>query len=693
MEDIKGFDNFLKNVDEISELVKELSSADTTSHAGAVERADSWLEASKRKECQTGAVNRTVINSNPSAAEVPAAGTGFSSGPGSSQEAFMGILEKDAEERSKRRRSKEEKAKVLKTRGNTAFSQGDYEAAVQFYTEGLQQLRDMLELYTNRAQALIRLQKYAEAITDCEWALKCNEKSVKAYVHMGRARLGLHDYAKARECYEKILEIAPERAAMVKEYLSQVESAERRECEERRAWEECQKVQEEAKSMATAATVTGGLLEILQKLGRPDEMSLYYCGGVELLSHAITDCTGQTIFRLHNGFSVINDNNTIARCLLQKSQEPCAVDLCLAVLKLWKVVCQGNETNQQLLMEWACVRESLVCLLVSSSVAVRRECVTLLILYSHTPHGRSLLTDNLDLHTLVEHLMKCLLSAGESAQDTMVLSVLESLAQEKKFCQQIREDLSSIVSPFTCILRSTSGQNQRMLSLSISVIGRLIHDDVIRKTVSSSHECWEAFLVAMEQWISREYRDALYPLLGLMINLSSDHSPAIQRAVGLLSRLLPQSPAALEAAVQFGVVKKLLKILKAPGQDSTKYSIRALAQCTAGSLDARQQLASMDRRLQVLRRLVCEGDESVAGNAALCLGHCVSVPGVARGLLETDCILLLLRHAAADANADALQRNAAIALARLCQADPQHMVRLRELHGLGILHSCMKLIA
>ena len=74
------------------------------------------------------------------------------------------------------------------------------------------------------------------------------------------------------------------------EYLSQVESAERRECEERRAWEECQKVQEEAKSMATAATVTGGLLEILQKLGRPDEMSLYYCGGVELLSHAITDC-------------------------------------------------------------------------------------------------------------------------------------------------------------------------------------------------------------------------------------------------------------------------------------------------------------------------------------------------------------------------------------------------------------------
>ncbi|XP_048121799.1 tetratricopeptide repeat protein 12, partial [Alosa alosa] len=712
MEDSEGFDDFLKNVDAISELVKELSSADTSSHTKAVERADSWLEASKRKAHQKGAVNRTVINSrNPAAATAQA---DFPSDPDTSQEAFMRLLEKDAEERRKSRKAKEEKSNALKVRGNVAFSQGDYQTAVQLYTEGLLQLRDKQELYTNRAQALIKLQRYTEAIADCEWALKCNEECVKAYVHMGRAHLGLNQYAKARECYIRILEMEPEREAVVKDYLFQVELAERREQEERSAQEECQKEQEEA--VEVVSTATQGLLQLLRKLDKPDEMSLYYCGGVELLAHAITDCTGQTIFRLQKGFSIINDNHTILRCLLQKSQDPCAEDLCVAVLKLWKVVCQGNETNQQLLMEWACVRHGVVSLLASPSLAVRRECVALLATYSHTRYGRCLLLDNLDLHVLVKHLMKCFSCLSDL--DTMVLSVVEGLAQEKKFCQQMREEelLSSIVSPLTCALKSMCGQDQSSLSFYISVIGRLIHDAVICKTLSSSQECWEAFLVAMEVCISHENRDVLYSLLGLMINLSSDHSPAIQecavlccsrccslltdpsggiitRAVGLLSRLFPQSPAAVEEAVQSGVVKKLLKILKAPGQDSTKYSIRALAHCTTISHDARTQLCTLDKKLQVLRRLVCEGEACVAGNAALCVGHCMSVPGVARGLLETDCVLLLLRHAAADANADALQRNAAIALAKLCQAEPRHMVRLRELHGLEILHSCIKLIA
>ncbi|XP_062377179.1 tetratricopeptide repeat protein 12 [Sardina pilchardus] len=713
MEDSGRFDDFLKNVDEISELVKELSSADTSSHARAVERADSWLEASKRKAHQKGAVNRTLINSRSPAAA--AAQADYPSDPDTSQEAFMRMLEKDAEERRKSREAKEEKSNALKARGNSTFSQGDYQTAVQLYTEGLLQLRDKQDLYTNRAQALIKLQRYTEAIADCEWALKCNEECVKAYVHMGRAHLGLNQYAKARECFNRILEMEPQREAVVKDYLFQVELAERREQEERRMQEESQKEQEE-EEVEVVSTATQGLLQLLRKLDKPDEMSLYYCGGVELLAHAITDCTGQTIFRQHKGFSIINDNHTILRSLLQNSQDPCAEDLCMAVLKLWKVVCQGNETNQQLLMEWACVREGVVQLLASPSLAVRHECVALLGTYSHTRYGRYLLLDNLDVPALVKHLMKCLSCMGDL--DTVALSVVEGLAQEKKFCQQMRHEelLSSILSPFTRALKSARGQDQRCLPLFLSVIGRLSHDAVVRKTLSSSQECWEAFPVAMEVCISHENRDVLYPLLGLMVNLSSDHSPAVQecavvccsrccslltdpsggiitRAVGLLSRLFPQSPVAVEEAVQSGVVKKLLKILKAPGQDSTKYSIRALAHCTTVSLDARTQLCTLDKKLQVLRRLVGEGEECVAGNAALCVGHCVSVPGAARGLLETDCVLLLLRHAAADANADALQRNAAIALAKLCQAEPRHMVRLRELHGLEILHSCMKLIS
>lgn len=46
------------------------------------------------------------------------------------------------------------KSAALKEKGNKAFALGDYELAVEGYTEGLKQLRDMPALYTNRAQVL-----------------------------------------------------------------------------------------------------------------------------------------------------------------------------------------------------------------------------------------------------------------------------------------------------------------------------------------------------------------------------------------------------------------------------------------------------------------------------------------------------------------------------------------------------------
>lgn len=76
--------------------------------------------------------------------------------------------------------------------------------------------------------------------------------------------------------------------------------------------------------------------------------------------------------------------------------------------------------------------------------------------------------------------------------------------------------------------------------------------------------------------------------------------------------------------------------------------------------------------LSVLRRLLgSSSDEMVTGNAALCLAHCFELEGAASSLLGTDIVPLLLRHAAADAERTALQRNAAIALGKLCRTEPR----------------------
>ncbi|MED6262876.1 hypothetical protein ATANTOWER_028286, partial [Ataeniobius toweri] len=65
--------------------------------------------------------------------------------------------------------------------------------------------------------AFIKLKRYKEAINDCEWALKCNERCIKAYVHMGKAYLGLKKYNEAKSCFEKIQEIEPGKGNMIKD--------------------------------------------------------------------------------------------------------------------------------------------------------------------------------------------------------------------------------------------------------------------------------------------------------------------------------------------------------------------------------------------------------------------------------------------------------------------------------------------
>ncbi|KAJ7990487.1 hypothetical protein DPEC_G00300830 [Dallia pectoralis] len=699
--EVKDFEHFMKNVNEISDLVKELNSSDVTSHRRAVEKADSYLAALKEEEpCKT-VLNRTSINTDPSQRTMV-----LQRDPSLSSEHFMKSMEQDAEARWERRRVKVEKANGLREKGNKAYSLGEYEMAVKLYSDGINELQDMETLYTNRAQAYIKLEKYKEAISDCELALKCNEKCVKAYLHMGRAQLAAKNYNESRMCYQKILEIEPGREKMVKEYQTKVDLEEERVCQESEAWEEFEKGGEEAKTVP----------ELLNRLDRPEQVPFYYCGGLSLLSQTITGRTGQTLFRLHNGFNIIQANDTVRSCLLQNLKAQCTEELCLSVLNLWRVICDGNDENQKMLMSCPFFQNYILDLLMWGT-AVQRECIALLCLYSRTPRGRSLAIDNLNMPVLVENLMVSI--STQNLVETTVLTVLENFAKENRFCMQLKGQFTTTVMlPFSNLLRNITECNRHIFPSLISTVDLMIVNHAhIRKDVSSCHEFWPAFLIAMEQCIRCEHREVLYPLLGMMINLLSVSNSAPQaqhvvlisdrcmglltdpdggiltRATGLLSALLPRSAGATEDAVCGGVTGTMRKLLKGSGKITTKYVIKTLAVCTATSQTAREEWVKCDKRFHILKKLLGPGnDEVVTGNAALCLGHCLEVQGAASCLLGTDIVHILLRHAAGNATGSAVQQNAAIALGKLCRAEPRHLAKLRELHGLEILHSCMKLI-
>ncbi|XP_058490825.1 tetratricopeptide repeat protein 12 isoform X2 [Solea solea] len=671
MEKRDEFESFLKNVDEISGLVKDLNSSDVEIRQKAMEEADCYI-AALDKPSRTQ-VNKTTINTRPPPQPSP---------------------------------SPQSECPALKGKGNEAYAQEDYETAVKYYSDGMAELRDMLQLYTNRAQAYIKLRKYKEAIGDCERALKCNERCTKAYLHMGKAHLELREYNESRHCFEKIVEIEPGREKMMKEYLTRVDLEEKRETQEMNAKQEFDK----GEGKGTAVP------QLLEKLSRPGQIPLFYCGGLQILLETVIDCTGQTLFRLNNGFTIISSNDTVRSCLLKKTKDINSQQLCVSVLKLWRNICHGNGENQKMLLRCPVARQAVVHLVASEQVAVRKECLALLGVYSQMPHGRCLAFESLNVRRLARNLMVCI-SRPKQREENTAVNILESFAAENKFRLQLRDVLTdSITEPFTSMLRNINKSNHHVLPSLISAIGCLAQDDIIRHKLAHDSNYWETLLFAIRQCSAYESKDILYPMLGLIINLSTVTSPVIQehavslcdccqgllrdsdggvksRATGVLSTVLPQSSEAVQHVIQGDVVRTMCQLLKGPGQTATKYAIKTLTVCTAASHLAREELVKSDKKLSTLSHLLrSSSDELVSGNAALCLAHCLELEGIASRLLNTDIVLLLLRLCAGDATKTAVQKNAAIALGKLCQSEPRHLNKLRELHGFEVLHSCMKLI-
>ncbi|XP_005531175.2 PREDICTED: tetratricopeptide repeat protein 12 [Pseudopodoces humilis] len=691
------FQRFLRRVDDVTNLLQGLNSPDP-----AV-REKSLAETEKRLQEQGGSreeeeesrttVNRTLINTSGTARPEAVDADGF-----------LAALEKDAKERAQRRRRKEQLANALKEQGNEAFRAGDFALAVQKYSQGLQELRDKQELYTNRAQAYLKLHEYEKAINDCEWALKCNKNCLKAYFLMGKAHLALQHFAESRQCYEKMLQLDPQKENLFKDCVDEARLQEKRLREEERAEREVQ-----AGNVAALS-----IQELLQRISSPEQDILYYTGGIRLLAEVLDSCTGQTLFRTNNGFSILR-NETVRGAFCAESKSPAEVELCISLLLLWQAACAGNEENQRLLLAQPEVSAQLPELLSSGTAQIQRETLALISLYSESESGRRLLLSQ-DLSRWLQILLAFVKSTDARADSAM--NILSDLIGEERFQTQCRATLSTGVLPvFTQLLVGARQVEQAALARAVALLGSLCADVVLRAQLAQSRECWHACLQLLDGCpaaSSPEYQQCVFAVLGLMMNLLLESNTTIQdfavpisgrclallkhqegrivtRAIGVLSRVLPASPSAVEEVLKGGVVKKMLKFLKAGGQLTCSYAIKTLSTCTKSSRRAQEELLRWDKRLQVLLQLLESGDELTVGNAAFCLSQCLLLPGAASSLLGSGVVQLLLRQAAGDAPR-AVQRNSAIALGRLCLAEPRHMQQLRQLNGLAILNSSMKYV-
>ncbi|XP_019520776.1 PREDICTED: tetratricopeptide repeat protein 12 [Hipposideros armiger] len=431
----KDLQKFLKNVDEITSLIQDMNSEDPVVQEKAVLKTEKRLlfteDNQEEDRCRT-TLNKTMISP-------PQAPTKDADEINS--EAFLAFVEKDAKERAKRRRENRVLADALKEKGNEAFVRGDYETAILCYSEGLEKLKDMKVLYTNRAQAYIKLGDYQKALVDCDWALKCDEKCTKAYFHMGKAHLALKNYSVSRECFQKILEINPQLQKQVKDYLDQVDLREKADLQEK----EAHVLLDSGKD---TAVTTKNLLETLAK---PDHNLLFYAGGIEILTEMMKDCTERTLFRTHDGFSIIGGNEVIRRCFSTAEKGTMEETVCVCVLRLWQAVCSGNEENQRLLVMRPDMGRLLPSLLASGVLTIRQQSLALLLQLAQTENGRSLIINHLDLTRLVEALVSFLEFSDKKANSAMGL--LTDLALEERFQARFQASLPGILPALTGVLQ------------------------------------------------------------------------------------------------------------------------------------------------------------------------------------------------------------------------------------------------
>nr|XP_054381071.1 tetratricopeptide repeat protein 12 isoform X7 [Pongo abelii] len=582
-------------------------------------------------------------------------------------------------------------------------------------------------------KAYMKLEDYEKALVDCEWALKCDEKCTKAYFHMGKANLALKNYSvnwrslnrnvkctlcsyacllhweqeESRECYKKILEINPKLQTQVKDYLNQVDLQEKADLQEKEA-------RELLDSGKNTAVTTKNLLETLSK---PDQIPLFYAGGIEILTEMIKECTEQTLFRTHNGFSIISDNKVIRRCFSTAGKDAVEETVCVSVLKLWQAVCSGNEENQHVLVMHHDRARLLAALLSSKVLAIRQQSLALLLQLTQTESGRSLIINHLDLTRLLEALVSFLDFSDKEANTAMGL--FTDLALEERFQVWFQANLPGVLPALTGVLKTDPKvSSSSALCQCIAIMGNLSAEPATRRHMAACEEFGDGcldLLARCEEDVDL-FREVIYTLLGLMMNLclqapfvsevwavevsrrclsllNSQDGGILTRAAGVLSRTLSSSLKIVEEALRAGMVKKMMKFLKTGGETASRYAIKILAICTNSYHEAREEVIRLDKKLSMMMKLLSSEDEVLVGNAALCLGNCMEVPNVASSLLKTDLLQVLLKLAGSDTQKTAVQVNAGIALGKLCTAEPRFVAQLRKLHGLEILNSTMKYIS
>ncbi|CAG9834609.1 unnamed protein product [Diabrotica balteata] len=218
------FNNFMIKVSEVNGIVQKLASKDKQiQEIGNIE-AQRYLKDNDGQNLNIDdnvdlkvKNDRTLINKKLLEHEQKDPNT-------MSQEAFMKEVEKDSNLRYKDKMVRKEKMETFKKQATLAFRRGEFEKALTLYNKAIEQIKDSVLLYNNRALTYLNLKFYEKAQQDLKLALRLNEDCLKSWLLL----IKIHFLQNNKEEYERdireVLERNPNDKDFIKDYIKNLEN-------------------------------------------------------------------------------------------------------------------------------------------------------------------------------------------------------------------------------------------------------------------------------------------------------------------------------------------------------------------------------------------------------------------------------------------------------------------------------------
>ncbi|EDV49046.1 tetratricopeptide repeat protein 12 [Drosophila erecta] len=138
---------------------------------------------------------------------------------------FMRQIDLEPDDRVLAREQREDVAETFRRMGNREYRKLNFTLAREYYTKGIQYIKDSPVLYVNRGLCCIKLREFKLGIIDCDYVLtNIDEKYLRAWLYRAAAYKRLNDEANFEYSVDRARRFNRSEAEFVDEFLDKMRS-------------------------------------------------------------------------------------------------------------------------------------------------------------------------------------------------------------------------------------------------------------------------------------------------------------------------------------------------------------------------------------------------------------------------------------------------------------------------------------